>query len=191
MRATDEALRLGLAKGADVEWGKRASVLGPKDLPARGDEDPDPFHNLRKPARGGRTRKSARSASWSGRIPKDEAKKLLIDEFGAECWGCGWEAPTFPSGERDLGLLEVDHIWARSDPTTDEGGSDELYNLALLHSTCNKTKSNRMTLEQLRRQNADNQRLYKGLGDLVHLGVAQRFAVEKILMRGARIANFS
>ena len=191
MRATDEALRLGLAEGAAVEWGKRASVLGPNDLPARGDEDPEPFHNLRKPARGGRTRKSARSASWSGRIPKDEAKKLLIDEFGAECWGCGWEAPTFPSGERDLGLLEIDHIWARSDPTTDEGGSDELYNLALLHSTCNKTKSNRMTLEQLRRQNADNQRLYKGLGDLVHLGMAQRFAVEKILMRGSRIANFS
>ena len=190
MRATDEALRLGLAKGAGVEWGRRASVLGPNDLPARDDADPDPFHNLRKSPRGGRgrTRKSARSASWSGRIPKDEAKKLLIDEFGAECWGCGWEAPTFPSGERDLGLLEIDHIWARNDAATDEGGSDELYNLALLHSTCNKTKSNRMTLEQLRRQNADCQRLYKSLGDLVHLGKAQQFAMEKILMRGIQTA---
>ena len=188
MRATDQALGLGLVQDSGVEWGKRAAVLGPDDLPARDDEDPEPFHNLRQPARGGRRgRKSARSASWSGRIPKDEAKQLLIDEFGAECWGCGWEAPTFPGGERDLGLLEIDHIWARNDAATasaNEGGSDELYNLALLHPTCNRTKSNRMTLEQLRRKNADDQRLYKGLGELVHLGRAQRFAVEKILMRG-------
>ena len=190
MRATDQALGLGLVQDSEVEWGKRAAVLGPDDLPARDDEDPEPFHNLRQPARGGRRgRKSARSASWSGRIPKEEAKKLLINEFGSECWGCGWEAPTFPSGERDLALLEIDHIWARNDAATasaNEGGSDELYNLALLHPTCNRTKSNRMTLEQLRRKNADDQRLYKGLNDLVHLGRAQRFAVEKILMRGVQ-----
>ena len=190
MRATDQALGLGLVQDSEVEWGKRAAVLGPDDLPARDDEDPEPFHNLRQPARGGRRgRKSARSASWSGRIPKEEAKRLLIDEFGAECWGCGWEAPTFPNGERDLAMLEIDHIWARNDAATasaNEGGSDELYNLALLHPTCNRTKSNRMTLEQLRRKNADDQRLYKGLNDLVHLGRAQRFAVEKILMRGVQ-----
>ncbi len=51
--------------------------------------------------------------------------------------------------------------------------------------TCNRTESNRTTLEQLRRRNADDQRLYKGLGDLARMGRAQRFAVEKILMRGA------
>ena len=178
MRATDEALNLGLAEDSEVDWGKRASVFGPNDLPACDDADPEPFHNLRRVAGGQRKKPSARSASWLGRIPKEEAKRLLIDEFGAECWGCGWEVPTFPGGERDLALLGVDRIWARNDAATasaNEGGSDELYNLALLHPTCNRTKSNRMTLERLRRRNADDQRLYKGLNGLVHLGRAQQF----------------
>ena len=120
------------------------------------------------------------SASWSGRIPKEEAKQLLVDKFGPYCWGCGWEAPKFPNGERDLGLLEVDHIWARNDRDTVTGGSDELYNLALLHATCNRRKGNRLTLEELRRQNADDQRIY---GPLVHLGEATQFASEYILQR--------
>ena len=191
MRATDQALGLGLVRDAEVEWGKRARVLGPNDLPKRGDEDPDPFHNLRRTRRtGGRGRRSqsARSASWAGRIPKDEAKTLLVNEFGPYCWGCGWEAPKFPSGEYDLGLLEVDHIWARNDANTDDGGgSDELYNLALLHATCNRVKSNRLTLEELRQKNADEQRLHRNPRDLVHIGKAQQFAHEQILRRGTQL----
>ena len=184
MRATDEALKeiLGLAAESDVEWGKRAEVLGPDELPKRDDEDPEPFHNLKRltPTKRGQ-HKSARSASWSGRISKEEAKQLLVEKFGPNCWGCGWEAPTFPNGERDLGLLEVDHIWARNDRETTSGGSDELYNLALLHATCNRRKGNRLTLEELRRQNADDQRIY---GSLVHLGEATQFASEYILQSG-------
>ena len=183
MRATDVALKkiLGLAAESDVEWGKRAEVLGPDELPSRDDEDPDPFHNLKRvtPTKRGQ-QKSARSASWSGRIPKEEAKQLLVEKFGPYCWGCGWEAPQFPNGERDLGLLEVDHIWARKDQGTVSGGSDELYNLALLHATCNRRKSNRLTLEELRHRNADDQRIY---GSLVHLGEATQFANEYILQR--------
>ena len=157
-------------------------TIGSTDLPSRDDEDPEPFHNLNRvvPGRRGQER-SARSASWSGRLPKEEAKQLLVEKFGPYCWGCGWEAPTFPNGERDLGLLEVDHIWARNDRDTVSGGSDELYNLALLHATCNRRKSNRLTLEELRSQNADGQRIY---GPLVHLGEATQFASEYILQSG-------
>ncbi len=163
-------------------------TIGSADLPSRDDKDPEPFHNLKRltPTKGGQ-QKSARSASWFGRIPKDEAKQLLIEKFGPHCWGCGWEAPKFPNGERDLGLLEVDHIWARNDKDTAFGGSDELYNLALLHATCNRRKGNRkgnrLTLEELRKRNEDDQRIYGDLKDLVHLGEATQFAHEYILQK--------
>ena len=173
-RATTDAL-----DGKQPELTKATSfTIGPNNLPVRSDEDPAPFHNLRKVKRikSGQPR-SARSASWSGRIPKEEAKELLVDRFGAYCWGCGWEAPRFPSGEYDLGLLEVDHIRARRPDDGESGGSDELYNLALLHATCNRAKGNRMTLEELRRHNADAQRIY---GHLVPLHEAIAFAAERI-----------
>ena len=156
-------------------------TLGPDDLPDRDDEDPEPFHNLTEVKAS--KRRTARSASWSGRIPRDEAKRLLINEFGPSCWGCGWQAPQFPNGEYDLGLLEVDHIWAKQDPNTGNGGSDELYNLALLHATCNRRKGNRLTLEELRQQNAGDGRIYGEPSDLVHLGRAIQFANEHILRR--------
>ncbi len=165
-------------------------TIGPADLPSRDDKDPEPFHNLKRvaPMRRGQ-QKSVRSASWLGRIPKEEAKQLLVEKFGPHCWGCGWEAPTFPNGQRDLGLLEVDHIWARNDRDTVSGGSDELYNLALLHATCNRRKGNRLTLEELRRQNADDQRIYGDPKDLVHLGEATQFASEYILQSEDYIAK--
>ena len=175
--ATSDALTGSQPELATAE----SYTIGPADLPSRDDEDPEPFHNLKRltPTRRGLQR-SARSASWSGRIPKEEAKHLLVEKFGPYCWGCGWEAPKFPNGERDLGLLEVDHIWARNDRETTSGGSDELYNLALLHATCNRRKGNRLTLEELHNQNADDQRIY---GPLVHLGEATQFASEYILQR--------
>ena len=157
-------------------------TIGKAALPRRNDKDPEPFHNLLSaPTSRRRKRKtSVRSATWSGRIPKEEAKELLVEEFGATCWGCGWEAPKFPNGKYDLGLLEIDHIWARRDSSRTNGGSDELYNLALLHATCNRRKGNRLTLEELRQQNADDQRIY---GPLVHLGKATQFANEAIIKR--------
>ena len=151
-------------------------TVGPDALPVRTDTDPAPFHYL-TPARRGRP--STQSASWSGRISKEEAKKLLIDRFGPVCWGCGYE-PRRPNGTLDDTLLEVDHIRARR---AAEGthGDDELYNLALLHRTCNGIKRNKLTLEELRTHNAMNGLLYvNSPSDLVDLFEATKYANEQI-----------
>ena len=151
-------------------------IIGPNELPQRTDSDPVPYHHLPRGRRGQRT---IQSATWSGRISKEEAKKLLIERFGPVCWGCGYE-PRRPNGSLDDTLLEVDHIRARR---ASEGtqGDDELYNLALLHRTCNGIKRNKLTLEELRKDNALNARLYvDNLGQLVDLFEAQQFAMEKI-----------
>ena len=154
----------------------RSKTIGPNALPKRTDKDPAPFHHLEQGRRGRRT---TQSASWSGRIPKEEAKKLLIERFGPVCWGCGYE-PRRPNGSLDDTLLEVDHIRARRS-TEGAQGNDELYNLALLHRTCNGIKRNKLTLEELRNDNALNGRLYvDGLPDLVDLYLAQQFAQEQI-----------
>ena len=86
-----------------------ASVIGPGELPRRTDSNPEPYHDLQRVLA---QSKSAQNANWSGRIPKDQAKQLLIDHFGPSCWGCGYE-PRRPNGTLDLTLLEVDHIRAR------------------------------------------------------------------------------
>ena len=158
-------------------------TIGPTELPQRDDVDPAPHHNLRQPRRG--ARQSTQSSSWSGRIPKDDAKRLLVDQFGPRCWGCGYE-PRRPNGSLDETLLEVDHIRARR---AAEGvqGNDELYNLALLHRTCNGIKRNRMTLEELRNHNAMNGLLYvERVTDLVDLYEATQFAAEQIAIHTAR-----
>lgn len=157
-------------------------TIGPSEIPIRTDKDPAPFHPLAQTRRG---RRSTQSATWSGRIPKDEAKQLLIDRFGPVCWGCGYE-PRRPNGTIDDMLLEVDHIRAKR---ASEGvqGDDELYNLALLHRTCNGIKRNKLTLEELRSDNALNKRLYVDtMSELVDLFEAQQFAFEEILKRGVQ-----
>ena len=159
-----------------------SSTIGFNELPKRSDIDPAPFHSLAQTRRG---KRSTQSASWSGRIPKDEAKRLLINRFGPVCWGCGYE-PLRPNGSIDDMLLEVDHIRAKR---ASEGaqGDDELYNLALLHRTCNGIKRNKLTLEELRTDNADNGRLYVSTtGELVDLFEAQQFAVAEIMKRGVQ-----
>ena len=158
-----------------------SQTIGLDNLPKRTDIDPAPFHPLAQTRRRGR--RSTQSSTWSGRIPKDEAKQLLIERFGPVCWGCGYE-PRRPNGTLDHMLLEVDHIRARR---ASEGvqGDDELYNLALLHRTCNSIKRNKLTLEELRNDNALNGRLYVNtMSDLVDLFEAQQFAFEEILKRG-------
>ena len=158
-------------------------TIGPAELPERDDEDPAPHHALRQPRRG--ARQSTQSSSWSGRIPKDEAKQLLMDKFGPECWGCGYE-PRRPNGSLDETLLEVDHIRARKAAHATQG-NDELYNLALLHRTCNGIKRNRMTLEELRNHNAMHGLLYvERVTDLVDLYEATQFAAEQIAIHTAK-----
>ena len=158
-------------------------TIGPGELPERDDVDPAPHHNLRQPRRG--ARQSTQSSSWSGRIPKDDAKRLLMDQFGPVCWGCGYE-PRRPNGSLDETLLEVDHIRARKAAQGTQG-NDELYNLALLHRTCNGIKRNQMTLEELRNHNAMNGLLYvEKISDLVDLYEATQFAAEQIAIHTAR-----
>ena len=155
-------------------------TIGPKDLPQRSDEDPSPAHELTIRPRGRRS--ATQTASWSGRISREDAKELLIKRFGPVCWGCGYE-PKRPNGSLDLTLLEVDHIRARR-AAEGTAGDDELYNLALLHRTCNGIKRNRMTLEELRRHNADHGLLYVNtIAELVDLFEAVQYAYQEILRR--------
>ena len=175
-----DATRRALGEHQTALQEAESSTIGPTDLPARYDSDPAPRYGLEQPRRN--RRPSLQSSGWSGRIPKEEAKRLLIERFGPVCWGCGFE-PRRPNGTLDLTLLEVDHIRARN---AAEGvrGDDELYNLALLHSTCNRIKRNRLTLEQLRQHNAHERLLYVDrTGDLVDLFEATRFAAEQIAVQ--------
>ena len=181
-QATVDALKTAVKGEGPALQGRSALyesyIIGPQELPARDDVDPEPYHHLQQSRRRGR-QASVQTASWSGRIPKDEAKDLLIKKFGPRCWGCGYE-PLRPNGSLDLDLLEVDHIRARR-AAAGTPGSDELYNLALLHRTCNRIKGNRLTLEEVRRYNADEKLLYVNtLGELVDLYEATRFAAEQI-----------
>ena len=66
---------------------------------------------------------------------------LLIERYGLQCWGCDFVAP-------DQRYLDLDHIRPKSD-----GGSNQIYNRALLCRPCNGAKSNRMTLSDLRNAN--------------------------------------
>ena len=178
--ATKDALasvRKGRGFQEPTQW-TTSRVIGPRELPARDDADPAPHHRLPPTRRG--AAQSTQSATWSGRIPKNEAKRLLMERFGPVCWGCGYE-PRRPNGSLDETLLEVDHIRARR-AAEGTSGNDELYNLALLHRTCNGIKRNRLTLEELRSHNALNGLLYvNSVSDLVDLYEATEFAAEQIL----------
>lgn len=183
--ATKDALasvRKGQGFQEPQQW-TASRTVGPRELPSRTDADPEPHHLLQQARRG--AARTTQSSSWSGRIPKDEAKQLLINRFGPVCWGCGYE-PRRPNGSLDDTLLEVDHIRARR---AAEGtpGNDELYNLALLHRTCNSIKRNRLTLEELRSHNALEGLLYvNSVSELVDLYEATQFAAEQILAYAAR-----
>ena len=171
------SVRKGRAFQEPTQW-TTSHTIGPHELPARDDADPAPHHRL-PPARRGAPQ-SVQSAGWSGRIPKDEAKRLLMERFGPVCWGCGYE-PRRPNGSLDETLLEVDHIRARR-AAEGTSGNDELYNLALLHRTCNGIKRNRLTLEELRNHNAMRGLLYvDSVSQLVDLYEATQFANEQIL----------
>ena len=74
----------------------------------------------------------------------EEMHRILIDQFGLQCWGCDFKAP-------DARYLELDHI----NPRSGSKGKhlDLLNNRALLCRPCNQKKSNRITLVQLRKEN--------------------------------------
>ena len=80
---------------------------------------------------------------------RDEMRVKLARDHGVACQGCGYEPPT-PKGELspNLRYLDIDHRVPRS-----LGGKDEEENLCLLCPPCNRRKSNKMDLAELRRQN--------------------------------------
>lgn len=134
------------------------------------------------------TQETRRGSTWSGQISKEEVKELLIERFGPVCWGCGFEARR-PNGSLDLSLMEVDHIRAKRSA---EGtrGDDELYNLAILHRSCNLKKSNKMSLEELRKYNAENGFLYvDSINELVDLFEVVRYSVQELSRRAAKLGE--
>ena len=70
-----------------------------------------------------------------------EMHDILINQFGLKCWGCNFIPP-------DKRYLHLDHIIPKTD-----GGTNDIDNRALLCQPCNTKKSNRMSLNALRRQN--------------------------------------
>ena len=77
---------------------------------------------------------------------------FLLRTFGLRCWGCDFIAP-------DPRYLQLDHADPRS-----AGGSSRLENRALLCQPCSQVKANRITLIQLRRENARSGYLTKPAG---------------------------
>ena len=72
------------------------------------------------------------------RLPVREVRERLIISDGQRCQGCGWEPP-YPD------YLQVDHKRPRS-----LDGTDDMDNLTLLCDPCNRLKSNKLTLTELR-----------------------------------------
>ncbi len=104
---------------------------------------------------------SRRDPTWTGRYSKEEAKGIMLAEFGPVCWGCAWE-PTLPNGEPDVSYLHVDHSLARH-----YNGSDELTNLGLLCPRCNGRKGSReIGIAELRAENDAENLIYGTLAAL-------------------------
>ena len=80
---------------------------------------------------------------WNARrISVSKLRGELIDRDGLRCQGCGWEP-------HHADYLQVDH----NKPKSLEG-SDDMDNLALLCDPCNRKKSNKLTIHQLREERA-------------------------------------
>ena len=77
-------------------------------------------------------------------IPVSELRKQLIVRDGQRCQGCGWEA-------RQPEYLQIDHNRPKS-----LQGTDDMDNLALLCDPCNRKKSNKLTLHELRLERASD-----------------------------------
>ena len=81
------------------------------------------------------------------KIPVQEARRLLIERDGQRCQGCGWQ-PEYAD------YLQVDH----KRPKTLKG-KDDMTNYALLCDPCNRKKSNKLTLTELRQVRGEEGRM--------------------------------
>ena len=85
--------------------------------------------------------------STGRRMPIREVRERLIIRDGQRCQGCGWEPP-YPD------YLQVDH---KRPKTLD--GKDEMENYTLLCDPCNRKKSNKLTLTELRQVRVEEGRM--------------------------------
>ena len=124
--------RLENEVNGSMEW--NAIVRTPTEAPERTDdgEPAAPELMLVSPKRVGR------------RIPIREVRDKLIVRDGQRCQGCGWVP-------HQVDYLQVDHNQPRS-----LEGTDEMDNLALLCEPCNRKKSNKLTLHELRLDRASD-----------------------------------
>ncbi len=81
------------------------------------------------------------------RRPVREIREDLIRWQTMRCQGCGWR----PHHED---YLQVDHVMPRS-----KGGKDAMENYTLLCDPCNRRKSNKLTLTELRKANDKDGRI--------------------------------
>ena len=95
----------------------------------------------------------------------NEMKEILINQFGVECWGCGFEPP-----DKDERYLHLDHINPKS-----SGGSNDIDNRSILCQPCNSKKLNTMTLEGLRRKNKRENHLKKSQTELIDISSAMQW----------------
>ena len=93
---------------------------------------------------------------------RDEMQEILIQQFGVECWGCGFQPP-----DNDKRYLHLDHINPKS-----SGGSNDIDNRSILCQPCNSAKSNTMTLDGLRRKNKKEQLMKKPESQLIDISSA-------------------
>ena len=156
-------------------------IIGPPDVAdyPRLTTDPDNGVPALRTAR-----RAPISTNWLSPISKADSKSILLDKWGPICWGCGFDA-TRPNGTVNLSQLEVDHIQARNALDGVRGG-DGLHNLALLCAYCNKHKGNRLTLAELRTENAHDGVLYVNtIDDLKpHEYDAREFAIARMIEHG-------
>ena len=89
-------------------------------------------------------------------------KEILINEFGVECWGCGFQPP-----DNDDRYLHLDHINPKS-----SGGTNDIDNRSILCQPCNSKKLNTMTLDGLRKQNEREKHLKKSKSQLIDISSA-------------------
>ena len=106
-----------------------------------------------------------RRRSRRPRFSRQEMFEILLRQWGEICWGCGFEPP-------HTDFFDLDHIHPKS-----EGGQDELDNRAILCGPCNREKSNRLTLTQLRAKNKREGRWYARNPD-IEARIPVRLAVE-------------
>lgn len=98
-------------------------------------------------------------------LSHDEMKEILIEQFGLECWGCGFQPP-----DEDDRYLHLDHINPKS-----SGGSNDIDNRSILCQPCNSKKLNTMTLDALRIENKREKRIKKTESQLIDISFAAQW----------------